>query len=272
MESVSKYTQMATEWVISSAPNFLAVLLILYIGLKLISKVTGLIHQAMLRSGLTQEIASFLATLATITFKVLLFISAASMIGINTTAFVGVLAAAGLAIGLALQGSLGNFAAGILIILFKPYRLGDWIEVGDKFGKVADIQIFTTVLTSPGNKTLVIPNGQIIDGVISNFSLNDYIRVDMEVLLSYKEDFPRVRQLLIDCLNNVETVLSEPAPEVGIMSYGDHNLILAIRPYAKSEDYWETYFTCMAAIKETYHINNIQIGYTEGIEFAEIGK
>ncbi|MBK8669722.1 MAG: mechanosensitive ion channel [Saprospiraceae bacterium] len=169
MENLEKYASLLIDWAIKSLPGFLMAIGVLVVGLWIIKKLSGLLLSTLHKSGFTPEISSFLVTLATIGLKILLLISVAGMVGVNTAAFVGVLAAAGLAVGLALQGSLGNFAAGIVIVTFKPYKINDWIEVKEKFGRVQDIQIFNTIVVTPGNKTLIIPNGEVINGIITNF-------------------------------------------------------------------------------------------------------
>jgi small conductance mechanosensitive channel len=272
MENVEKYVNLLIDWLVSSIPELLLALGVLLTGLWLIKKLTTVLKAALQKSEFTVEITSFLVTVANIAMKVLLVISVAGMVGVNTAAFVGVLAAGGLAIGLALQGSLGNFAAGIIIVSFKPYKISDWIEVKDKFGKVRDIQIFNTVLLTPGNKTLIIPNGEVINGIITNFSKIGNIRLELKILLPYSEDFPMVRTLILEELSTVGKVLKSPAPEVGIESFGDTNLEISVRPYVKPDDYWEVYFDIMQRLKQLYHTHGIHIAITEGMELVKVGK
>lgn len=272
MENLEKYGMMALDWLIASLPSLLMAIGVLIIGLWVIKKLSILISTTLNRSGFAPEIGSFLVALATIGLKVLLFISVAGMVGVNTAAFVGVLAAAGLAVGLALQGSLGNFAAGIIIVTFKPYKINDWIEVSDKFGKVQDIQIFNTVVVSPGNKTLIIPNGEVISGVITNYSKRGNIRVELKVLLPYTEDFPQFRSLINEELLSIEKVLQTPAPEIGIEEFGDTNLVIAVRPYVLPDDYWEVYYDVMARLKSLYHKHSIPMAYQEGLLLEKVGR
>lgn len=272
MENISRYISEGTDFIVRSLPGFLMALAVLLAGLWIIKKLTFILENALRRSDFTPEINSFLVTLANIAMKILLVISVAGMVGVNTAAFVGVLAAGGLAIGLALQGSLGNFAAGIVIVTFKPYQIGDWVEIKEKFGKVADIQIFNTVLVTPGNKTLIIPNGEVINGVVTNFSKRGNIRLEIQAPLPYGEDYPRLRQLLLAELDLMSAVLKDPGVEIGIESFGETNLVLSVRPYVHPDDYWEVYYDVMARIKSVYHQNGIGIGYAEGYEVGKVGK
>jgi len=272
MEQLSLYIKDASGYIIKSLPGFLMALAVLVGGLWVIKKLTHILHQALKKSDFTPEIVSFLVTLANIAMKVLLVISVAGMVGVNTAAFVGVLAAGGLAVGLALQGSLGNFAAGIVIVTFKPYQIGDWVEIKEKFGKVKDIQIFNTVLVTPGNKTLIIPNGEVINGIVTNFSKRGNIRLEIQALLPYSEDFPRMKTLVLESLWSMDKVLPAPAPEIGIESFSDTNMVISIRPYVHPDDYWDVYYEVMARIKAIYHDHGIGIGYAEGYQTGPVGR
>ncbi|MBK9733517.1 MAG: mechanosensitive ion channel [Saprospiraceae bacterium] len=261
VDTIDTYIGQAVDFVIKMLPELLMALGILIIGLWVIKKLTRILSATLSTSGFSIEIVSFLSALASIALKVLLIVSVAGMVGINTAAFVGVLAAAGLAIGLALQGSLGNFAAGIIIVTFKPYKVGDWIEVKEKFGKVQDIQIFNTIVVTPGNKTLIIPNGEVINGVITNFSKRGNIRLEMKVNLPYSEDFPAFKSLIMEALLSMDLILKNPIPEIGIESFGDRHLVISIRPYVLPDNYWEVYYMVMARIKKVYHDNNISVAF-----------
>jgi small conductance mechanosensitive channel len=269
--SIEKYVNLSIDWVVKSLPQLLLAILVLIVGLWLIKKIAIIFSVTLNKSGFSSEIASFLVALANIGLKVLLIISVAGMVGVNTAAFVGLLAAGGLAVGLALQGSLGNFAAGIIIVTFKPYKIGDWVEIKEKFGRITDIQIFNTVLVTPGNKTLIIPNGEVINGVITNYSKQGNIRIELKVLLPYSEDFPRAKNLIFDALLEMPKILKNPPPEIGIESFGDSNLTLNVRPYVHPDDYWEIYFEVMARIKSIYSENGIGITYAEGFDTGKVG-
>jgi len=271
MVNLEKYISIGSEWLIKAFPGFLMAVLVLIIGLWVVKRLSALLAVTLNKSGFTPEIASFLVALAGIGLKVLLLISVAGMVGVNTAAFVGVLAAAGLAVGLALQGSLGNFAAGIIIVTFKPYKINDWVEVKDKFGRVQDIQIFNTLVITPGNKTLIIPNGEVIGGIITNFSKRGSIRIELKILLPYSEDFENARNLIISELLSMDNVLKEPRPEVGIEEFGESNLVISVRPYVLPDHYWSVYYEAMRRIIGLYNSNNIGIAFPDSMKIGYVG-
>jgi small conductance mechanosensitive channel len=272
MDKIELYAISALDWFIKALPNMLLAVVVMFGGLWLIKKACQILNVTLETSGFTHEIKTFLVSLANIGLKGLLLISVAGMIGVNTAAFVGILAAAGLAVGLALQGSLGNFAAGIIIVTFKPYKVEDWIEVKDKFGKVQDIQIFNTVVVTPGNKTLVIPNGEVISGIITNYSRRGSIRIELKVKISYIEDFPRFKELVLSELSKIDKILKDPAPEIGIEEFGETNLSISIRPYVRPDDYWPVYYEVMRNLKAMYNHHDIKISFADGISHGQVGK
>jgi small conductance mechanosensitive channel len=162
------------------------------IGFKIVNKLASIVGKALTKAGISENIQPFLTSILGISLKVLIIFSVAGIIGIETASFVAVLAAAGFAVGLALQGSLSNFAAGIIILIFKPYKVNDWIEVQDKFGKVEEIQIFNTTIVTPGRKTLIIPNGQVVESIVTNYSKKGHIRMELQVTMPYEESYPKV--------------------------------------------------------------------------------
>ncbi|MEZ4912267.1 MAG: mechanosensitive ion channel [Saprospiraceae bacterium] len=268
---VNTFISQASNFILEKLPSWGAAIAVLVIGLWIIKKLSKVIENALKTSAMDAGVVSFLVSLASIVGKVLLVLSVAGMIGINTAAFVGMLAAAGLAIGLALQGSLGNFAAGIIIVVFKPYKVGDWVEIKEKFGKIEDIQIFNTIVSTPGNKTLIIPNGEVINGIITNFSKKGNIRLDLKIPVPYSEDFPKVKQLLMEELASIPMVLTSPAPEIGITSFESHFIEISVRPYVEPDNYWDVYHEVLARIKHVFHTNNIKVAYSEGMELGNIG-
>ena len=177
--------------------------------------------------------------------KALLFVSVIQMLGVATTSFVAVLGAAGLAVGLALQGTLANFAGGVLILLFKPYKVGDLIEAQGEFGSVKEIQIFTTVLLTPENKTAIVPNGAMANGNIINYSREGRIRVDLTVGISYDSDIRKAREVLLKVMADQPNVMKDPAPLVAVSNLNDSSVDLAVRPHCAPEHYWDVYFTTL---------------------------
>ena len=240
MEYLVKYKDQAVGLTLAYAPKVFLALLTLIIGLWLIGGVRGLVGKGLARRKVDKTLAPFVLSLLVWISKAVLFISVASMVGIETTSFVAILGAAGLAVGLALQGSLSNFAGGVLILVFRPYEVGHQIEAQGQQGIVKEIQIFTTVLLTPQNRRVIIPNGALCNGVIINHTVEGITRVDLTIPIGFKADIDKARQILLDLIRLDKRVLSEPAPVVVVMALADM-VTLAVRPYCKTDDYWGVY-------------------------------
>ncbi|MDA0271920.1 MAG: mechanosensitive ion channel, partial [Proteobacteria bacterium] len=212
VEKVDEYVDMGVEMAIGYAPGLLLALVTLFGGLWVIGMLSKGIRAGFEKSGMEPSLRTFLMSLICIGLKVLLVISVASMIGIETTSFIAVLGAAGLAIGLALQGSLGNFAGGVLILIFKPYKVGDFIDAGGVMGVVKRIEIFSTILTSGDNKTIIVPNGAISNSAITNFSTQLTRRVDIVLGIGYDDDLKKAKEVLKGLIEADERILKDPAP------------------------------------------------------------
>lgn len=271
LTQINSYLSQLTQMLIDFAPKLALAILVVVIGVKIINKLAAAVAKGMAKAGVSENILPFISSLVGISLKVLLLFSVAGIIGVETSSFIAVLAAAGFAVGLALQGSLSNFAAGIIVLIFRPYKVGDWIEVQEKFGKVEEIQIFNTIIVTPGLKTLIIPNGQIVEGIVTNFSTKGCIRLELNVTMPYEESFPKVAQIIMDVLKTTPKVLQDPEPEVGIEVYDSHNIVVSVRPYVKPDDYWEVTFDAYRRIKKAFHENSIKVAYSEGVEIGEIG-
>ncbi len=272
MEDLSYYTDKLADWVIHFGPKLVLALLVLWIGFKIVHKVVTATDRALTRAKLGQDIRPFLISLTNILLKVVVIFIAATIIGIKSTGLVALLAAAGFGVGMALQGALGNFAAGIIVLIFKPYKIGDWVEIQEKFGQVETIQIFHTAITTPGKKRLIIPNGLVISGTITNYSSMGMIRMEMEVSIPYSADFPEVKRILMDVLQKNPLIKKEPTPEVGILEFDSHSIKVTVRPYVEPDDYWKVFFTTNEGIKAAFHDHDIKVAYSEGVEYGDIGK
>ncbi len=272
MEDATIFLDKVIDFLLDIGPSFLLALFVIFAGLWIIKKLMKIIIPFLQKGGFSAEICSFLGSLISISLKVLLFFTVAGIVGIDTAGFIAVLAAAGFAVGLALQGSLGNFAAGIVILMFRPYRVGDWVEIQGKFGKVEDIQIFNTIVVSPGQKILIIPNGEVINGIVTNFSTKGYIRIELEITMAYAESYPRIAKIITDELAKVEKILDDPPPEIGIASFDSHNIIVNVRPYVLPDDYWEVYYEVYENIKNAFYRNKVKVAYSEGVEMGIIGE
>ena len=265
------YYKLAVDSVVTFAPKLLAAIAVLVVGFWIVKKLSDVTKKGLTSSSLSPEITSFLISMFDLVLKLAVILFAAGFVGFDISAIIGLLAAAGFAIGLALQGGLANFASGIVILVFKPYQVGDWIQIDDKFGKVEEIQIFNTLLGTPGYKTLIIPNGQITENVVTNYSKKGKIRLELEIAMPYEESFPKVKKVLLDVLDKNQYALKEPAPLVGIENYDTHNSIVGVKPFVQPEDYWDAVYEINAAIKAALSTNNIQMAYSEGVELGKIG-
>ena len=271
INKINEYLSQFSDMAVAFLPKLALALLLLFFGFKVIDRIARLAGRVMERAGLSSNLLPFVRSLVNVSLKVLLAFSIAGIVGVDVTSFVAVLAAAGFAVGLALQGSLSNFAAGIIILLFRPYKVEDWIEVEEKFGRVEEIQIFNTIMVTPGRKTLIIPNAQVVDNIVTNYSKKGYIRMELNVAMPYSESFPRVRDIILKELKAIPQVLSEPEPEVGIEAYDSHTVLLAVRPYAIPDDYWEVTFDAYERIKAAFNREGIKVAYSEGVELGTIG-
>lgn len=257
-----KFINMAMEY----APKLILAIVVLLIGLWVIKKIVGMVGKMMNRSNMDDSIQPFLKSMLSVILKVMLVFSVAGMVGIETTSFVAVLAAAGFAIGMALQGSLGNFAAGVMVLIFKPYKVGDLVSTQDQLGHVDEIQIFNTILTTLDHKQVIVPNGQAISGTITNMSHHEYMRVDLNVFIPYEQNFEEAQKIALEALRNVGGSLTEPAPYVEIEEFGDHNIKLAARTHSTVENYWDVFFGGNRKLKEAFSKAGIQINYAEGVQ------
>lgn len=245
------------------APKFLLALATLVIGWMIIKGLMGVIQRALSTRAVDATLAPFLCSIAGWSLKLVLLISVASMVGIQTTSFVAVMGAAGLAIGLALQGSLSNFAGGVLILIFRPYKVGDFISAQGELGTVKEIQIFTTILLNPQNRQVIVPNGALANGNITNFSVEPHVRVDTTVGISYDADMKQAQSVLIDAITKIPGVLSEPAPVIAVTELGDSSVNLVVRPFCKPADYWDVYFATVEASKNALDQAGISIPFPQ---------
>ncbi len=241
----------------------LAALAILIIGRWIALGVRKLMHRFMDRSRVDPTIVRFVGNLTYIALLTFFIIAAIGQIGIQTTSFIAVLGAAGLAIGLALQGSLSNFAAGFLMIIFKPFKVGDYIEGAGIAGTVEEIQIFTTLLATPDNKAVIIPNAKLTADNIINYSSKGTRRVDMVFGISYGDDMDKARRIISDLISGHNKILKEPAPQIALLELADSSVNIAVRPWVKVADYWDVYFTITEQVKKAFDQQGISIPFPQ---------
>lgn len=259
------------EIVIDYAPKIVAALVILIIGLLVINMIVRLTKSIMKKRGIDATLQKFLGNLLGWTLKILLFVVVASKLGVETTSFAAVIGAAGLAIGLALQGSLSNFAGGVLIMIFKPFKIGDLIEAQGVIGVVKEIQIFTTQLNTPTNKLAIIPNGSLSNGNIINYSAEGVLRVDHVIGVSYDADIKQTKEVLMKVMQNNPKVLKDPAPAVTVSELADSSVNFAVRPWTKTEHYWDVYFDVLEDAKIALDAAGIEIPYPHAVEIQKQG-
>ena len=272
MDKLYEYLQTAMDKAVYFLPKIALAGIILWIGFKVVKKLVQLISLALERTGFSATLRPFISSTANVLLKGTVLFIIATVIGADLTGLVAILAAAGFAIGMALQGSLGNFASGILILTLKPYKVGDWIQLDDKFGKVEEIGIFSTDVLTPGNKILIIPNSIVTESVVTNFSEKGQIRLELVVTMPYAESFPKVKQIIMDALLELPKVLKDPMPDIGIENFDSHSVQLLVRPYVLPADYWEVTFESNKAIKSAFSAHDIKVAYSEGVEMGAIGE
>ncbi|MBK5513560.1 mechanosensitive ion channel family protein [Pseudomonas sp. TH15] len=241
VDNLVKASQAWIPMIMEYGSRVLLAVITLAIGWWLINKLTQKLGGLLALRNADLALQGFISSLANIILKVLLIVSVASMIGVETTSFVAAIGAAGLAIGLALQGSLANFAGGVLILLFRPFRIGDWIEAQGTAGTVDSIQIFHTILRTGDNKTVIVPNGVLSNGIITNTNRQPTRKVVFDVGVDYEADLQKAREVLLELAKD-ERIMTEPAPQAVISTLGDSSITVSLRVWVKTADYWDVMF------------------------------
>ena len=261
-EQLQALMQEGYSLLMSYGPKFLLAILTLIIGLWLINRVMKGLNQT-LTSRVDATLGQFVSSILSVVLKVVLLISVASMVGIETTSFIAVLGAAGLAVGLALQGSLANFAGGVLILLFKPFKVGDLIQAQGHTGTVKDIQIFNTILKTGDNRIVIIPNGALSNSSMININQEATRRVDFTFGISYNDDIDRARAALHFLANNDARVLANPSPLVAVSELADSSVNFTMRVWVNTPDYWGVYFDMHELVKKEFDAQGISIPYPQ---------
>jgi len=249
--------------VVTLGKNIVIALLIFYVGRIAISLVVRGLRKLMQKQEVDKTLETFVCNLVRVALLVVVIIAAISALGIETTSFIAIFGAAGLAVGLALQGSLSNFAAGVLIVLFRPYRVGDFVEAAGISGTVEQVQILTTVLTTPDNKQIIVPNSQIMTSIITNFSAKETRRVDMVVGVSYSDDLDLVRKTLEELVAADDRILADPACNIAVSELADSSVNFVLRPWVNAADYWDVKFELTEAIKKRFDQEGISIPFPQ---------
>ncbi|PLW80017.1 mechanosensitive ion channel protein MscS [Candidatus Woesearchaeota archaeon] len=256
---ITKMTDLALVYI----PKVILAIITLIIGLWIIRLLTKGMGKGLTRKKVEPTLKGFLLSLTNALLKVILFIAIIGMLGVETASFVAVLAAMGFAVGLALQGSLSNFAGGVLILLFRPIAKGEFITAQGESGTVEAIQIFTTTLLTPDNKTIIIPNGALANGNITNFSREKRRRVDLVFGIGYDDNMKDAKKILTDIVSKHKKVLKDPEPFIRVAELGDNSVNFKVRAWVESADYWGVYFDITESVKEEFDKKGIGIPYPQ---------
>mgnify|MGYP001817110409 FL=1 len=256
-------TNIIETYVIPWGIKIVLALVIFYVGRLVVSMVVGAVSKVLRGRGMDEILVGFLSSILRWVLLLFVIIAALSQLGINTTSLVALLGAAGLAIGLSLQSSLSNFASGVMLIIFRPFTKGDFVEAGGATGVVETISIFTTTMTTPDNKEIIVPNGAILGNNITNYSARPTRRVDMVFGISYDDDIRKAKQLLEEIIAADERVLADPAPVIALGELADSSVNFLVRPWAKSEDYWALLWDTTETVKLKFDEAGISIPYPQ---------
>jgi len=263
LEKSSQLMDSGIELLMIYGPKILAAIAIFIVGKMVAKWIKRLVNRVMSKGNVDPLIIGFTSSIAYMAMMAFVIMATLGQVGIQTTSFIAILGAAGLAIGLALQGSLANFAAGFLLIIFRPFKIGDFIEAAGVTGKVNDIQIFTTTLTTGDNKTIIIPNAKLGGDNITNYSAQATRRVDMTVGVSYDADLKEVRNILEDIVAKDERILKNPAHLIAVGELADNSVNFFVRVWVKSEDYWGVNFATNETVKLRMDDAGIGIPYPQ---------
>lgn len=257
--NVSNYADTFINTLIDYSPKLISAFIILFLGLYAIRLINRLIRKIMVKRELDPTLTRFLADILLWVLRVLLFVSFIDKLGIGTSSFVAILGAMGLAVGLSLQGSLSNFAGGMLIIVFKPFKVGDVIEAQGTIGTVNEIQIFVTKLINGNNQTIFIPNGSLSNGTITNYSMQGSRRADLTIAISYDTNIKKAKEIITEVLKNNPKILQTPAATVIVKNLTESSIELAVRPWAKNDDFWNVYSETLENCKLAFDEAGIEL-------------
>ncbi|QOD59964.1 mechanosensitive ion channel [Polaribacter haliotis] len=263
---MEEYLEQFKKVIVEYTPKVLMAVAMLIIGLIIIKIIVNTTKKVLRKRNVDISLQQFLGNLLGWALKIILFITVIAKLGVETASFAAILAAAGLAVGLALQGSLANFAGGVLIMIFKPFKVGDLIQAQGETGVVKEIEIFTTKLTGLSNREIIIPNGSLSNGNIINFTTEGTRRVDLVIGVSYDADIKKTKEVLTNVLTSHPKVLKDPTPGVTVLELADSSVNFAVRPWCNTADYWAVYFDCMENIKEALDAAGIEIPYPHNVQ------
>ncbi len=262
-EKYIQYFTIVKDWIVTNGPNVLIALIIFIIGRILAKWVAAIARKAMLKSGIEQTLVRFLNKLIYYVLLAAVVIAAADQLGIKTTSFIAILGAAGLAVGLALKDSLANFASGVMLILFQPFKVGDAISTAGVTGKVFQIDIFSTIILTPDNQKVIVPNSSITSGVITNITAEPTRRIDLTIGIGYDDDITQAKDVLKSLVEADTRILKDPAPVISVVELADSSVNLIVRPWVKTSDYWDVRWDLTEKIKLTFDKEGISFPYPQ---------
>jgi small conductance mechanosensitive channel len=263
VDNISVYTEKGMALAAEYGPKLLLALILLFVGLWIIRIFTRMFERAMDKASVEVSLRKFLSSLVNLALKALLLVSVISTMDIEMTSFVAIIGAAGLAVGLALQGSLANFAGGVLILLFKPFKVGDYIEASGQSGTVSEISVFNTILKTIDNKVVIVPNGALSNDIKINYTAESTRRVDLTFGIGYSDDLRKAKAILQEIANADERVHKEPAPFVAVKELGESSVDFTYRVWVNTADYWDVYFSTIEKVKLTFDERGVSIPFPQ---------
>ena len=258
-EMLKKFYELALHYGL----NLIAALAIFFIGKWAVGIIMGIIEKLMVKANVEKTLVSFVKNLSYYLLLAVVIVAALNKMGMQTTSIVAVIGAATLAIGLSLQGSLANFAAGVMIIIFHPFKVGDFVEAGGTSGIIKEVQIFNTIMCTPDNKKIIMPNSKITTDRITNYSDSEDRRVDLVFGISYDDNIKQAKEVLLKMVSSDPRVLAEPAPQIAVSELGDSSVNIVCRPWVKTGDYWDVYFDLLEKGKTDLEANGLSIPYPQ---------
>lgn len=260
---MQEYMDLIKEWVALYGLKVIGAIAIVVIGRVVVGVIIGALRRMMDKAHTDPTLSRFLLALTKVALLTFIIIAALGSLGVQTASFIAIIGAAGLAVGFALQGSLANFASGVMLIVFRPFKVGDYVEAGGAAGSVEEVNIFNSVLKSPDNRKIIVPNSKITGDTITNFSANEIRRIDLVFGISYGDDLKKAKQILEQICREDSRVLDDPAPTVAVSVLNDSSVDFVVRPWVKTGDYWAVYFDLVERVKLTFDREGISIPFPQ---------
>ncbi len=263
--NIEQITGKLIDALMGIGPHVLMALVALVVGFYIIGWVVRILNKAFEKTDFDESLESFIASLVSVGLKIVLLVSVAGMLGFETTTLVAMLGAMAFAVGMALQGSLANFAGGVLILVFKPFKVGDFIEAQGHSGKVKSVQIFQTILTTPDNKKVIVPNGDLSNGSVINYTAMKERRIDFVFGIDYDDDMKKAKAILADLVAQDERIKKDPEPQIVVGNLADSAVEIYCRVWTKTDDYWDVHFDMTERVKEAFDAAGISIPYPQTV-------